>query len=66
VPFLQNATLKWDEFSWVRGCPGSARCGLSDRKKNGTAKHAEHAKGEGASQGQDDAFDLKARLAEVE
>ncbi len=42
------------------------RSGLSDRKKNGTAKHAEHAKGGGALQGQDDAFDLKARLAEVE
>jgi hypothetical protein len=40
--------------------------GLSDRKENGTANHAEHAKGGGALQGQDDAFDLKARLAEVE
>jgi hypothetical protein len=43
---------------------GSAR--LSDRKENGTANHAEHAKGSGALQGQGDAFDLKARLAEVE
>jgi hypothetical protein len=40
--------------------------GLSDRKENGTANHAKHAKGGGALQGQDDAFDLKARLAEVE
>jgi hypothetical protein len=39
---------------------------LSDRKENGTANHAEHAKGGGALQGQDDAFDLKARLAKVE
>jgi hypothetical protein len=39
---------------------------LSDRKENGTANHANHAKGGGALQGQDDAFDLKARLAEVE
>jgi hypothetical protein len=57
---------EWDEFSWVHSCPGSAQHGLSDRKENGTAKHAEHAKGGGALQGQDDAFDLKARLAEVE
>jgi hypothetical protein len=27
---------------------------LSDRKENGTANHAEHAKGSGALQGQDD------------
>jgi hypothetical protein len=40
--------------------------GLSDRKENGTANHAEHAKGGSALEGQDDAFDLKARLAEVE
>jgi hypothetical protein len=39
---------------------------LSDRKENGTANHAEHAKRGGALQGQDQAFDLKARLAEVE
>jgi hypothetical protein len=45
---------------------GSAQRGLPDRKENGTANHAEHAKGGGALQGQDDAFDLKARLAEVE
>ena len=44
----------------------SAQRGLSDRKEIGTANHAEHAKGSGALQGQDDAFDLKARLAEVE
>jgi hypothetical protein len=50
----------------VHLCPGSARRGLSDHKENGTAKHAEHAKGGGALQVQDDAFDLKARLAEVE
>jgi hypothetical protein len=35
-------------------------------KESGTANHAEHANGGGALQGQDDAFDLKARLAEVE
>lgn len=35
-------------------------------KENGTANHAEHAKGGGALQGQNNAFDLKARLAEVE
>ena len=58
--------LEQDEFSWVHVCPGSAQRGLSDRKENGTANHAEHAKGGGALQGQDDAFDLKARLAEVE
>jgi hypothetical protein len=40
--------------------------GLPDRKENGTAKHAEHAKDGGASQGKDDAFDLKAMLVEVE
>jgi len=39
---------------------------LSDRKENGTANHAEHAKGGGALQTQNDAFDLKARLAGVE
>jgi hypothetical protein len=50
----------------VHLCPGSARRGLSDHKENGTAKHAEHAKGGGALQVEDDAFDLKARLAEVE
>jgi hypothetical protein len=36
----------------------------SDRKEYGAAKHAEHAKGGGALQGQDDTFDLKARFAE--
>jgi hypothetical protein len=30
--------------------PGSAQRGLSDREENGTAKHAEHAKGGGALQ----------------
>ena len=39
---------------------------LSDRKENGTENHAEHAKGGDALLGQDDAFDLKARLAKVE
>ena len=39
---------------------------LSDHKENGTANHAEHAKGGGALQCQDDAFDLKPRLAEIE
>jgi hypothetical protein len=39
---------------------------LSDRQENGTANHAKHAKGAGASQVQDNAFDLKARRAEVE
>jgi hypothetical protein len=46
-------------------CPGSAQRGLSDRKDNGTANHAKHAKGGGALQVHDYAFDLKARLAEV-
>jgi hypothetical protein len=50
----------------VHVCPGSAQRGLSDRKENGTANHAKHAKDGGALQVQDDAFDLKARLAEVE
>jgi hypothetical protein len=54
-----------DEFSRVHVCHGSAQRGPSDRKENQTAKHAEHAKGGGALQAQDDAFDLKAGLAEV-
>jgi hypothetical protein len=58
--------LEQDEFGWVHSRPDSAQRGLSDRKENGTANHAEHAKGGGALQGQYDAFDLKARLAEVE
>jgi hypothetical protein len=55
-----------DEFRWVRACPGPSQRGLSDRKENGTAKHAKHAKSGGALQVQDDTFDLKAGLAEVE
>jgi hypothetical protein len=55
-----------DKLSWMHVCPGSARRGPSDREENGTAKHAKHANGGGALQVQDDAFDLKARLAEVE
>jgi hypothetical protein len=58
--------LEPNEFGRVHVCPGSAQRGLFDRKENGTANHANHAKGDGALQGQDDAFDLKARLAEVE
>ena len=58
--------VKWDKYSWDRGRPRFARRGLSDRKENGTANHTEHAKGGGALQGQDDALDLKARLAEIE
>jgi hypothetical protein len=46
--------------------PGLAQRGPSDQEENGTAKHAEHAKGGGALQVEDNAFDLKARLAEVE
>jgi hypothetical protein len=42
------------------------RCGLPGREENGTANHAEHAKGGGALQAQDDAFDLQTRPAEVE
>jgi hypothetical protein len=38
-------------------CPCSAHRSLSDRKENGTANYAEHAKGGGALQGEDDAFD---------
>jgi hypothetical protein len=45
------------------GLPGSAQRRLSDREGNGTAKHANCG---GALQVQDDAFDLQARLAEVE
>ena len=30
---------------------------LSDRKENGTAKDAKHAKGSGAERGEDNAFD---------
>jgi hypothetical protein len=48
--------LKQDEFSRVRGCPGFARRGLSDRKENGTAKHAKHAKGGGVLQARADVF----------
>jgi hypothetical protein len=58
--------LLQDEFSWLHVCLGSVQRDLSGRKENGTANHAEHAKGGGALQGQDDAFDLHARLAEVE
>ena len=46
--------------------PAQPQRGLSGRKENGTANHAEHAKGGGALQGQDDALDLKAWLAENE
>jgi hypothetical protein len=55
-----------DGLSWVPVYPGSAQRRLSEGKENGTANHAEHAKGDGALQAQDDAFDLKARRAEVE
>jgi hypothetical protein len=55
-----------DEFGRVHVFPGSAQRGLSDREENGTANHAEHAKGGGALQVEDDAFDLKPGLAEVE
>jgi hypothetical protein len=48
--------LKQDEFSWVRSCPGFAQRGLPDRKENGTAKHAKHAKGGGVLQAKADAF----------
>jgi hypothetical protein len=65
-PPAPRPVLKQDEFSSAHVCPGSAQRSLSDREENGTAKHAEHAKGGGALQAQDDAFDLKARLAEVE
>jgi hypothetical protein len=65
-PSAPGSVVEPDEFSGVYVCPGSPQRGLSDRKENGTANHAEHAKGGGALQGQDDAFDLKARLAEVE
>jgi len=65
-PPAPEPVLEPEEFSWVRVCPGSMQRGLADRKENGTAKHAEHATGGSALQGQDDAFDLKARLAEVE
>jgi hypothetical protein len=65
-PSAPGPVIEPDEFSCVHVCPGSAQRGLSDRKEIGTANHAEHAKGSGALQGQDDAFDLKARLAEVE
>ena len=58
--------MSGDLASSVHVCPGSAQRGLSDREENGTANHAEHAKGGGALQAQDDAFDLKARVAEVE
>ncbi len=61
-----KAEIEQDEFNWVHVCLGSPQRGLSDRKENGTAKHAEHARGGGDFQGQDDAFDLEARLAEVE
>jgi hypothetical protein len=61
----RNRTVQ-GETSCVHVCPGSPQRALSDRKENGTANHAEHAKGGGALQGQDYASDLKARLAEVE
>jgi hypothetical protein len=58
--------LEQYEFIRVHDWPGSPQRGLSARKENGTANLAKHAKGGGALQRQDDAFDLKARLAEVE
>ena len=65
-PSAPRPMPKQDEFSCLHVCPGSALRGWSDREENGTANHAKHAKGGGALQVQDDAFDLKARLAEVE
>jgi hypothetical protein len=62
----QNLIARSSSKPKVHVCPGSAQRGLSGREENGTAKHAKHAKGGGALQVQDDAFDLKARLAEVE
>ena len=44
--------LERDEFGWAHGCAG-----LPDRKENGTAKDAKDAKGSGAEQGEDNAFD---------
>jgi hypothetical protein len=61
-----SAALELDEFGSAPVCPGSAQRGLSDKEENGTANHAEHAKGSGALQGQDYALELKPRLAEVE
>lgn len=63
---MGRSRTEQDEFRWVHVCPGSARRGPSDREENGTAKHAKHAKGGGALQVEDNAVDLKARLAEVE
>ena len=65
-PSAPGSVLEQDKFSWLHVYPGSAQRGLSDQKEYGTANHAKHAKGGGALQGQDDAFDLKARLAKVE
>jgi len=56
--------FQFAESNWYT--PARLQRGLTVRKENGTAKHAEHAKGGGALQGQDDAFDLKTRGAEVE
>jgi hypothetical protein len=39
---------------------------FQNQEEDGTAKHAEDAKDDGALQVQDDAFDLQARPAEVE
>jgi hypothetical protein len=49
-PAAPGPVPQQDEFSWPHSFPGSAQRGLSDREENGTAKHAEHAKGGGALQ----------------
>jgi hypothetical protein len=64
-PSAPGPVPEQDEIRSVHVFPGSAQRGLSDREEIGTANHAKHAKGGGALQVQDDAFDLKARLAEV-
>jgi hypothetical protein len=62
-PSAPGPVVEPDDFSGVHVCRGSAQHGLSDRNKNGTADHAEHAKGGGALKCYDEAFDLEARHA---
>jgi hypothetical protein len=50
------------EFRWVHFRSGPLQRGTYDREENGTANHANHAKGAGALQAQDDAPDIEAGL----
>jgi hypothetical protein len=58
TPGIHLRVLRDLRFHFPCLLPAPARCAVPDRKENGTANHAEHAKGGGALQGQDGAFDL--------